>query len=91
MKFIPFFLDFSREARLIRRIKPGHKDIAALEVLCKMTSDSISSLSVDHLSAIWTRSEKALPMATDPREAQLLDLLLRNTRWAVQDWHRKFS
>lgn len=89
MKFVPFFLDFSREARLIRRIKVGQGDIAALEALHSLTSDNADRLSIDHLSEIWKRSEKALPKAIDPRESQLLDALLRDSRWAVQDWHRK--
>ena len=87
MSFIPFFLDYTAAARLIRKIRPGQNDVGALEALADVLRKDINNIGYVYLSEIWNRTEKALPAANEAQEVELLNELLRASRWQVQRLH----
>jgi len=81
---LPFFLDVSKRARLIRRIKADGSDISTLRALSQMLVTDTDKVSTSQLQAIWDRSEKALAASSNAEQSEVLDTLLRQARWSVQ-------
>jgi hypothetical protein len=90
MKLLPFFLDYSRTARLIRKIRPGMIDANILEDVAHIMKADKPKMSVDEFQEIWTRAERAIRGCADPQMRDNLNEILRAARWEVQCWHRQY-
>lgn len=90
MRIIPFFLDFSPKARLIRKIRPDDIHVGILDEVAHMMKDERSKLSVDDFQEIWTRSDRAIKASQDRHVRDILNDILRDARWEVQLWHRQY-
>ena len=84
---MPFILDWSANANLIRSIDAKERGIEPLERLQGIMTRHIETLPYGYLDQVLRRSEAALPSAKTDAEKDLLKTIRSMALWRIQRLH----